>query len=391
MARELAISIYLAFFWLLFTSLKLFPQKKKTVSVASFGDNIHFTTKSLRSLSDQEIVYLKDRSCSYQFDRSIGKIIPFTVTHPIAFIRSVYHLATANTILADNYFGFLAVTRFKPDTLTIQLWHAAGSFKKFGLKDPSNENRTSGALKRFNRVYQAFDYTITGSEKMAAIFRENLGLPDDRLRRTGIPRTDLFYNETAKNQIQQDIFEQLPGIRDKKVILYAPTFRRNASQAVALDFEKLYNVLGDDYVLLIKSHPSVKQSVSNVYNGFLYNVSDYYDINHLLLITDILISDYSSIPFEFALLQKPMIFFSYDLAEYKKEQGVSSAYDEPLPGPIVYTTEEIITLIKQQDFDVNSTISFANLWNVYSKGYASQQLAKLINEREQPAITEKAN
>lgn len=391
MARELAISIYLFFFRVIFNSFKLFPQKEKTVSVASFGDNIHYATQSLRSRSNQRIIYLKDNSCTYSFDESIGTIISFTISNPVAFIRSIYHLATATTILADNYFGFFAVTRFKPDTLTIQLWHAAGSFKQFGLTDPSNGNRTSKAHERFKQVYNAFDHVIIGSEKMGSIFRDSFGITNERLRRTGIPRTDLFYDHQVMYQKKQDMYENLPGAQDKKVILYAPTFRRNDSQRAALDVEKLYEAFGDEYVLLMKQHPSVQQSVPFSYDGFVYTISNDYEINHLLLITDILITDYSSIPFEYALLDKPMLFFAYDIDNYKKSQGVSRVFDEPLPGPIVHTTDEIITTIQQEAFHVKQISSFAEAWNTYSKGNASQQVASLIIEREQPALAEQVN
>jgi len=263
MVREAAISIYLAFFWLLFQTMKLFPQKEKTVCVASFGDNIHYSTRALRSQSDQEIIYLKNRTCSYPFDDSIGTVIPFTILRPASYVKSIYHLATATTILADNYFGFFAAARFREDTLCIQLWHAVGSLKQFGLMDPSNGNRSNRAHSRFKRVYQSFDYTIVGSDKMGSIFRESFGVTNDQLRRTGIPRTDLFYDEQAKDRIKESIYAQFPDIKDKKVILYAPTFRRDGSHIDALDTEKLRTSLGDEYILLMKQHPSVKEPIAS--------------------------------------------------------------------------------------------------------------------------------
>src|SRR5699024_10688131 len=235
MVREVAISIYLALFRLIFTICKMFPQKEKTVCVSSFGDNIHYSTQSLRSISDQDIIYLKDRSCTYPFDTSIGTFIPFTMMHPIAYIRSIYHLATATTILTDNYFGFFAAAPFKSGTLCIQLWHAVGALKQFGLNDPAIAKRSDKAIERFRQVYDTFDYVIVGSEKMGTIFRENFGLSHERLRRAGIPRTDLFYDENAMNRMRQDMIDRYPETRGKKVILYAPTFRRNGSQTNALD------------------------------------------------------------------------------------------------------------------------------------------------------------
>src|SRR5699024_194816 len=181
----------------------------------------------------------------------------------------IYHLATATTILADNYFGFFAAARFREDTLCIQLWHAVGSLKQFGLMDPSNGNRSNRAHSRFKRVYQSFDYTIVGSDKMGSIFRESFGVTNDQLRRTGIPRTDLFYDEQAKDRIKESMYAQFPDIRDKKVILYAPTFRRDGSHIDALDTEKLRTSLGDEYILLMKQHPSVKEPIASGSAGFV--------------------------------------------------------------------------------------------------------------------------
>ena len=112
--------------------------------------------------------------------------------------------------------------------------------------------------------------------------------------------------------------------------------------------------------------------------GFVYDVSYFTETNALLLVTDILISDYSSIPFEYALLEKPMIFFAYDMDEYKITNGLIRDYEEQMPGPVVFTTFEIIRTIKEDDFDLGQVRAFSDKWNEYSTGNASMNLAKFI-------------
>ena len=97
-----------------------------------------------------------------------------------------------------------------------------------------------------------------------------------------------------------------------------------------------------------------------------------------MLITDILVTDYSSIPFEFALLERPMIFYAYDLEEYMKTTGIIENYMDLVPGPIVYNTEEIIEVIQGQYFDMKKVKEFAEEWNRFSKGNSSEQLALKI-------------
>ncbi|WP_099159465.1 CDP-glycerol glycerophosphotransferase family protein [Virgibacillus ndiopensis] len=381
MIRELAISIYLFLFQLLFNLFKLFPQRKKTVCVTSFGDNIFYTTKSLRSVSDEDIIVLKTRKCDYSFDKTLD----FDIYHPIAYLQSIYHLATATTILVDNYFGFLAVTEFKEGTTCIQLWHAAGALKQFGLMDPSNRLRSKKANDRFQRVYNRFDYTVVGSEKMATIFRKSFGVTNDSILRTGIPRTDFFFNYMEKRSIIQSMKKKYPIINEKKVILYAPTFRDNQlnDYQLALDIKELYQALSDEYVLFVKLHPAVQYKLSEQYDDFVYDVSDYQDTNQLLLIADLLISDYSSIPFEYALLQKPMIFYAYDLQEYQNTRGLLVDYLNQMPGPVVSTTEAIIQAIEQNSFDKNKIKAFAQQWNEYSVGGSSVNITRVLTRNEE--------
>lgn len=383
MAREIAISIYLVMFRLLFNMMKLFPQKKKTVCVASFGDNIFYTTKALKTISNEDIVILKEPTCRYKFDSSIAQIILFDLKHPISYVKSIYHLATASTILIDNYFGFLAATKFRKGAICIQLWHAAGAIKQFGLLDPTNELRTEKAKERFQMVYNNFHYSIVGSEKMADTFQASFGLPNDRFLRTGIPRSDILFDNTRKKEIYNEMLQKYPEIRNKKIILYAPTFRNHqlTDYRLNIDIDLLYEELADDYVLFIKPHPAVSYTLNEKHNDFVYDVGHYDDSNELLLIVDLLITDYSSIPFEYALLEKPMIFYAYDIDEYRRTSGLIEDYENEMPGPVVYSTEAIIKVIQSDNFDINKIKSFAIDWNEYSNGHSSMNVARFITER----------
>ncbi|MBM7600170.1 CDP-glycerol glycerophosphotransferase (TagB/SpsB family) [Virgibacillus halotolerans] len=381
MARELAITLYLFVIRILFNIFKLFPQKKKTVFVASFGVNVLYTLKELEKQSDEKVVILKTSSCKMTFKGAPNrKQLHFKPVTPINWGKSIYHLATSSTIFVDNYYGFLAVTDFRPNTKCIQLWHAAGAIKQFGLKDLSIENRPAKAYKRFKMVYQRFDYVIVGSENMADIFREGFGISKKQILRTGIPRTDFFFDSLAKEEVGETLRLQFPMIKEKKVILYAPTYRDNEMNVseLKMDIDKMYKALKDDYVLFLRLHPAVSVTIDNHYPDFVFNVSTNYNINHLLVITDILISDYSSIPFEFAILNKPMIFFAYDIDEYAETRGFWDNYDKLVPGPIVENTNDLITILKTNDFDMKKINDFSNEWNQYSDGKSSENLIKSI-------------
>lgn len=385
MARELLISSYLFVFRALFTLFNCFPQKNKTVFVASFGDNVDYVRSACLESTHHKLIILKASGCRYSFESSERELVlifnPLNITH---FLRSIYHLATAKVIFIDNYFGFLAATRFKRNVACVQLWHAAGAVKKFGLMDPTIKQRSKRALQRFQRVYNTFTHVVVGSDKMAEIFQASFGLTKGEIVRTGIPRTDFFFRKKQIQIASQKILNRYPMLNEKKVLLYAPTFRdaELGKASLHLDIDHLYQQLGDDYILVLKLHPAVQSWDKIDHDHFVVNASDYPDINELLTVTDILITDYSSIPYEFALLGRPMIFYSYDLEAYRKERGFWDDYQSTMPGPIVQTTAQLANCIINHSFDLKRVRVFSEMWNQYSNGNASHKIIELLYGQE---------
>lgn len=381
MAREIAIRFYSFVFQVIFNLFNLFPQKKKTVFVASFGENVFYTLKEVERQTSDQIVILKTSQCRRSFNLGRNQSeLSFEPVHFMSWVRSIYHLATCEKVFIDNYYGFLSIVKFKPNVVCVQLWHAAGAIKQFGLKDPATQTRTNRAHERFKVVYQRFDHVVVGSEKMATIFKNAFGVSDEKILRSGIPRTDFFFDKLEKKQALKTVNEALPHLTNKKMILYAPTYRDDELHLanIQLDLELMREALADDYQLLLRLHPAVTADLSKIPLDFVIDVSTYPHLNHLLLISDLLLTDYSSIPFEYSLLHKPMLFFAYDLKEYSLSSGFWEDYEVNMPGPIVKTTEEVIETIQKNEFDLEEVKSFANKWNTYSTGRSSEQLVNLL-------------
>ena len=382
MFRELFISIYLFVFKLIFNFFNLIPLQNKTVFIVSFKNNLDTTINLLDELIDNHNIIILDSNNVFQ-KSSNYTVLNFKPHNIIDFLTSIYHLATARHIIIDNYYAFLSVTNFKTEVKCTQLWHAVGAMKLFGLNDMSNGSRSEKAIKRFKAVYDRFDSVVVGSRKMEQIFKASFGIEDEtRFLRTGIPRTDFFFNDVAKQKAMQQFKDDFPLAADRKVILYAPTYREDqlndTSISLQMNLDKMYKQLKSNYILLLRLHPALNNHFINKYPGFVFNVSEYESINTLLVGSDILITDYSSIPFEFALLNKPMIFYTYDLDTYGATRGLPDNYMESVPGPIAYDTDDIIQLIKQEQFDLEKVKHFANEWNEYSQGNSTQNLIESL-------------
>lgn len=384
MAREILVSIYLMLFSFIFNICKLFPQKKeKTVFVVTFIENSASIYEELRRQDPScRTIFLASKNVYNFFSKyDESTILLFEPKKLKDFIISIYHLATSKMVIVDNYYGFLSSIRFKKNVTCLQVWHASGAIKQFGLKDPSIANRKSRAITRFKKVYKQFHNIIVGSEEMARIFGEAFGIEERNILRTGMPRTDVFFNEKRIALIKKYMYQKFPYLEEKKVILYAPTFRDNELDhfQLHLNLEEMQHHLNKNYIVLLRLHPAVKNNLDiSKYEGFVYDYSRYAKLNDILFISDILITDYSSIPFDFSILGKPMIFFPYDLEHYQKERGFWGEYPDVVPGPIARSTSEIITILQSGDFKLEEIMEYENKWNEYSKGSSSQNIASWI-------------
>jgi len=369
--RDIAISIYLTTLKIIFVFCKLFPLKNKVVFLVSFTDNPKYIYEMMKAKNlEIESVFLCQKRTFDDFSDTCKSYL-IESKNIIHTFKGLYHLATSKYIIADNYFGILAITSFKPGVVCTQIWHAAGAFKKFGIADAANSNRSKAAIGRFKKVYSRFNQYSTGSPWMDDIFKTAYLATDSSFLSTGIPRTDFFFQRDEHQKIISQFHHENPLLKNKKVILYAPTFRRYETSC-SLNFEAMFNKLKDDYVLIIKFHPAARFDIDLVrFCNFAFDYSDQ-DISHLLVVADILITDYSSIPMEFCLLKKPMIFFAYDLDTYQKDSGFWESYEDNVPGEVVFSNEKLIDVIMTNEFDVDKIDAFAKKWVCYCNGNSSE-------------------
>ena len=387
MIKEAGISIYLILFKICFAFFKIFPLKNKTVFLSSFGDNAYFLAKELARDNGHPIVFVNQTRCKIDFSTipaANKKIYAFESINIVDTLFSIYHLATAKYVFVDNYAGVLSAVAFRKEVKCVQLWHAAGAIKKFGWSDPETNARSARAKARFQQVYDRFQFIPVGSQQMADIFSASFHVDQSHFLYTGVPQTDFYFDEEAKARGLERVKKAFPEANGKKVVLYAPTFRKDALQKMELklDIAKMLEELPDDVLILVRLHPSVHEAAKLPDHPRVLLVSEYPHLNELLLVSDILVTDYSSIPVEFSLLSKKMIFYTYDSESYGRTQGIWAENNLYFPGPVAKTTSEVIRHIADPEIDYAQIEDFRNHWNTYSNGHSTKQLIMSIYEEE---------
>lgn len=355
--------------------LKLFPTKSK---------NIFFESYNGKQFSDNPLYlykYLQEISCDFRyiwalFDPSLIQGESVLVVKPRT-IRYFYYLITAKYVFTNIQLS--AYVPKKKDSLWINTWHGGGKFKKVDIPTVTLYERLTKKI-----VAQNTDYYVTSSAGFTSVMQPSTGIVIEKFIKTGMPRNDIFfYNEKRKSaskkvrqfyNIQEDIF----------IVLYVPTYRgnvKNSNFGIQLDIEKINRAILKRFkrepLLLFRAHHAMV-----IVNGFsekAINASSYPDIQELLCVADFMITDYSSVIWDYSLTGKPGLLFTPDLEEYENNRGL---YSPISTWPFIYckTNEELEREILNFDEKLSREKIEKYLKNLkcYDNGSACYQITKIL-------------
>lgn len=343
--QELTYQLY----GIIFRIAKLCPIKKKKVVFymihnSNFKDNLRFVYEEMkRRDSSFRFVVVSKRDLF----ASSSKWLPIKIWNKLSgalyfYVVLNYHFATAEYICLNDNFLPLAHMPLKKGTKLIQFWHGAGAFKQFGLSTET-DNIVRRMVKRGNRQV---DYLFVTSKNVIPYYEQALGIAANHIYPVGLPVTDYYYQTNRHEEALKKLHKKYPSTKHKKVILYAPTFRNTMNENNCIlqhfDCEKMVRELGDQYEILVRMHPQVRPEHRNIPLPCI-DVTDYEDVKELYLLSDILITDYSSVVVEYALLNKPIIFYAYDVERY--DRGFYGSYESMVPGIVVKNMDDLVDVV----------------------------------------------
>jgi CDP-ribitol ribitolphosphotransferase len=329
---------------------------------------ILFTSRLISEMSGN-LKVVHDRMVERGLDREADLISMLKpgITERWAFrdrFRLASTLARADVILLDDTFPPLNWVELTEHVRIIQLWHASGAFKTVGYSRAGKP----GDLNPFLRTHKNYTAAIVSGDFDVPFYAEAFGIPEDRVVPTGIPRMDRFFDEGARAAGAEAARAAFPEIVGRETILFAPTYRGETIRDATYGFEHLdYAALHAlcverDAVVIIRMHPFVQEPVAipelfrdRILDGSAAGI----DVNDLMFAVDLVITDYSSIVFEFSTLGRPMLFFAYDLDEYVAMRDFYVPFEEFVPGRIVRTFPELLDAIRRDDYEADKVDDFA--------------------------------
>lgn len=287
-----------------------------------------------------------------------------------------YHLTTAKYWIRSHCNG--SVIKKKKNQVYLQTWHGAGNFKKCGYDITNETNRIPAEF------VQEWDYFLAPDSYNVEAIHSSCGYNNKSLV-VGMARTDMLLKVNKDIILETKKRFKLP--LNKQLILYAPTFRDNDLETDDYSFPLKNISRVKNSIFLIRLHPLISQKIKKVkLPNNCIDVGHISDILDLLIISDVLITDYSSSIYDYSILNRPILFYAYDYDEYVKVRGgFYLDYKKDLPGPIVYSEQDLISKINDMEKIKkeykNKLKDFNIKYNYMNDGHVSERIVKLIKEK----------
>ncbi|MCJ1763883.1 bifunctional glycosyltransferase/CDP-glycerol:glycerophosphate glycerophosphotransferase [Mammaliicoccus sciuri] len=284
----------------------------------------------------------------------------------------------------------------KDNQIYIQTWHGTP------LKRLANDMKivrmpgttTPKYKKNFYAETSRWDYLISPNRYSTNIFKTAFWMDENRTLEIGYPRNDILVNRSNDQEYIEKLKKELNIPKGKKIIMYAPTWRDDEFIKkgkylfdLKINLENLQKELGDKFVILLRMHYLISNALDlSGYEDFAIDVSNYNDISELYLISDALITDYSSVMFDFGILKRPQYFFAYDIEKYDKGlRGFYMDYMNDLPGEIITDefklAEELKDIDKHKEKYKDKIERFYDKFCSIEKGQSSKIIGDFIYDK----------
>lgn len=323
--------------------------------LAKLGLNLIYFPLRLLPVRDCKIVFLSRQSNTVPLDfqlvieelrgrvpnaevvticQRMGKGLRGQLVFLLATLRSIYHLATSRIAVLDSYWPAVSAIDLRREITVYQMWHSIGKIKQSGRATVGKVAGRDEELSQIMRMHEGYDFVVAGAPEWNPYYKDSFPVRDDQLLNISLPRSD--YLHTQKDQIRERILDRYPQFGEKPTLLYAPTFRRGGGTSFGAR-RLIGSVDRTKYNIIVKGHanqPLVEESEG------VYLCSEFSALE-LLTIADYLITDYSAIAIEAAVIDVPTYYYLFDLDEYLETNGLNIDLEDEMPGCVFHRVRHL--------------------------------------------------
>lgn len=348
--------------------MKCLPVNKNKILFLSRQSNtptedFMFLEARLRELKPE----LKTVKITKRADKSFSDLFVFALQT----LRSMFHLATASVCVLDSYWPAVSMLKHKDSLAVIQIWHAMGKIKKSGYQSLDKGLGRSSMIAHEMRMHRNYDVIIAGGKAFNPFYCASFGVDESVLYNVGLPRMDMLRENIEK--CRRQFYDAYPELEGKKIVLYAPTFRKGQifdPKAIvdAFDFNGRQQ-------LIIKRHPNQRLNEENLGQAM---TCDEVPTSTVLSVCDCVITDYSAITIEAAILKKPVYFYLFDYEDYLSRNGLNVLLSDEFPDSVFTSPDKLFDSIENGTYDFDNYRRFCEKYLPAQSGRATDKIAALI-------------
>ena len=368
----LVIKLFILFINILYVFFKIIPSQRK---ITMLSRQSNYPSKDFLMIEERIKAIdhnIKVVKLCRTLDGGINSSLLSKIKYGFHTLLQMYHIATSKVVVLDSYCIVISVLRHKKKLKIIQIWHSMGTMKKFGYAALDTEEGTKSEIAYIMKMHNNYDYVFASADSYKEHLANGFHIDKDKIITMPLPRLDLLKSQRYKEKTQSLVYKAYPMLKEKPVIMYCPTFRKNE-----MEFEKALERLikcidFDKYNFVVKLHPLSKV----ILKEDIIQAKEFSSFD-MLFVADYVISDYSCIIYEAAVLNIPLYFYNFDMNLYLKERGLAIDYYKELPGVISKNPEEIFESIEDKPYDMNALQRFKEKY-IFETENATENIAKFI-------------
>lgn len=379
---KLAILVVKFFLNLIYGFMKLLPRDDRIVFLSRQSNDISLDffmlQEELKARNSQVKIF--SVCCRLEGEKSgFGKLVQFT----LATLKSMYYMVKAKVVILDAYWPAVSILKHKKGLKVIQIWHALGKIKQSGYQTLCKESGRGKEIAKLMNMHRGYDFIIAGGRAWNPYYCQSFDVEENKLRNFGLPRIDFLLESESENR--KKFFETYRELEGKKIILYAPTFRKNMTANVNAQWETLVEELFKDeanpeVALIVKSHPNQKLTVTEKMKALgVYECEEFKAVD-ILAVADYLVTDYSAIAIEGAILSVPTYYFLYDYEEYIDKNGMNLDLMKELPKVSFRDASALVENLKSGGYDSETLKEYREKYLPEDLGESTEKIVDLILE-----------
>lgn len=357
--KTIAIYIFKAIIKFIYFFLKLIPiNRKKIVFISRQTNEINVDFRMIKEEIEKKDSTIKMVFLCKRFEKGLVNGIKYGFT----LLKQMYHLATSKMAIIDSYCIPVCILKHKKELKILQIWHSIGKIKKSGYQTLDTPSGRTSKMAKLMCMHKNYNAIIAGGIAFNKFYKEGFNVSEDVLLNYGLPRIDYLIKTTQEKESK--VYIKYPELVNKKIVYYAPTFRTYEVDGP----KKLIDIYNpDDFALILTCHPNQKLDVdeNKIYR---LNLKEF-TVADILKVCDYIITDYSSIALEAAVLKKRTLYYLYDYEQYMKNNGLNLNPKESMPTCAFEKPEDIINIIKNDNYDDKAL-------EKYIKNYLPKELGK---------------